>query len=149
MFLRRNRIKTTTAGIPHNRHNSQTIPVAFTDAVIRIEQALIHSFAGGSTDGNGTYAPPVQGKDGYLYGVVYTGGAHGAGGVYKCSKDGTTAVVRRMAEKDSRIRLIESEENRGPARARNVGFRAAKGDWIVIQDSDDAWAPGSLPSSAC
>lgn len=60
------------------------------------------------------------------------------------SKDGTTAVVRRMAETDSRIRLIESEENRGPARARNVGFRAAKGDWVVIQDSDDAWAPYRL-----
>ncbi|MGZ3275104.1 MAG: glycosyltransferase family 2 protein [Caulobacteraceae bacterium] len=60
------------------------------------------------------------------------------------SKDGTTPVVRRMAEKDGRIRLIESEENRGPARARNVGFRAAKGDWLVIQDSDDAWAPYRL-----
>ena len=35
-----------------------------------------------------------------------------------------------------------SETNQFPAR--NVGFRAAKGDWVVIQDSDDAWAPYRL-----
>jgi succinoglycan biosynthesis protein ExoO len=60
------------------------------------------------------------------------------------SSDGTREVVRRMAEGDPRIRLITSPQNAGPSRARNVGFRAAEGEWLAIQDADDAWTPERL-----
>lgn len=42
-----------------------------------------------------------------------------------------------------RIRSLR-QENRGPAAARNLGIRQARGRWISIQDSDDLAAPDHL-----
>lgn len=42
------------------------------------------------------------------------------------------------------IRLIFLDQNRGPATARNLGWEAAKGDWVAFLDSDDAWHPCKL-----
>lgn len=60
------------------------------------------------------------------------------------SSDDTAALVLGLAENDRRIALIRSESNRGPSHARNLGFGAARGDWIAVQDADDAWAPHRL-----
>jgi succinoglycan biosynthesis protein ExoO len=60
------------------------------------------------------------------------------------STDGTRALVETLAAREPRISLIASSPNAGPAHCRNLGFRAAKGDWIAIQDSDDAWQPERL-----
>ena len=60
------------------------------------------------------------------------------------STDGTPAVVRRMAQADARIKLIASPVNRGPAASRNCGFAAAQGEWLAIQDADDAWCDNRL-----
>lgn len=53
-----------------------------------------------------------------------------------CSSDNTPAVVEAYA--DPRVRLIRLEKNRGPGGARNAGLKAARGNWLVILDSDDA-----------
>lgn len=55
------------------------------------------------------------------------------------STDQTRSVVRSMAASDPRIILIESAVNQGPSGARNLGLRAAKGDWVGVLDADDAW----------
>lgn len=54
------------------------------------------------------------------------------------SVDATSAIVTSMAEKDSRIRLI-STENRGVAAARNLGTDAAVGEYVAFIDADDLW----------
>ena len=52
------------------------------------------------------------------------------------STDGSSAILRDYANRDSRIKLIE-QENRGLAAARNAGLDIAVGDWISFVDSDD------------
>ena len=43
----------------------------------------------------------------------------------------------------SDIRVFR-QENKGPAAARNLGIKEAKGEWIAFLDSDDEWKPGKL-----
>ncbi|MGC2403481.1 MAG: glycosyltransferase family 2 protein [Acidobacteriaceae bacterium] len=45
---------------------------------------------------------------------------------------------------DRRVRVIALETPVGGAEARNVGARAASGDWIALLDDDDAWLPAKL-----
>ena len=56
------------------------------------------------------------------------------------STDDTQQVLKSYGE---RIRFFY-QENRGPAAARNLGIRHARGRWISIQDSDDLSTPGHL-----
>lgn len=60
------------------------------------------------------------------------------------STDGTREVVRRLAQADPRVRLLENAVNRGPSGSRNRGFAAARGEWVAIQDADDAWVETRL-----
>jgi succinoglycan biosynthesis protein ExoO/succinoglycan biosynthesis protein ExoU len=60
------------------------------------------------------------------------------------SGDATLDLARRLAAGDPRIRVIEAGRNRGPAGARNLGFAAARGDWIALLDADDAFEPERL-----
>jgi len=59
-----------------------------------------------------------------------------------CSSDNTENVVRSFC--DERIRYIRHERNRGAAVARNTGIKAAKGEYVAFQDSDDEWLPEKL-----
>ena len=59
------------------------------------------------------------------------------------STDETPAVLRACAEKDSRLRIIR-QENKGVAAARNAALRAARGEIVSLQDSDDASLPSLL-----
>jgi succinoglycan biosynthesis protein ExoO len=61
-----------------------------------------------------------------------------------CSEDSTVQVVQALARNIPSIRIHSTAVNGGPAAARNVGLRAAKGDWIALLDADDAWKPGRL-----
>lgn len=53
------------------------------------------------------------------------------------STDRTADIVREMASRDSRIRLIMAEKNQGCYFARNRALRASRGKYIAIQDADD------------
>ena len=65
-----------------------------------------------------------------------------------CSPDAGAgiAVVKRYAQNDPRIILIESKENKGSSGARNIALRVAKGRYIAFLDSDDLWPADYLQS---
>lgn len=61
------------------------------------------------------------------------------------STDGSPALVENYASNDSRIRLLRLERNAGrPAVPRNVGVRAARGQYVAFLDADDLWHPQKL-----
>jgi glycosyltransferase involved in cell wall biosynthesis len=53
------------------------------------------------------------------------------------SQDGTLEKLIKWEEKDTRIRIIRNEENKGIGFARNTGIKAAKADYVAFVDSDD------------
>lgn len=60
------------------------------------------------------------------------------------SVDGSPAILRRLAEEDSRIRVLRNPEPTGASAARNFALSEATGRYITFLDSDDAWLPHKL-----
>ena len=60
------------------------------------------------------------------------------------STDRTPQILAEYAEKDSRIRVITHEKNKGVGGARNTAQANAKGKYLAIMDSDDVMVPQRL-----
>lgn len=59
------------------------------------------------------------------------------------SSDDTQAVLRERYD-DPRLRIVAHEANRGINPSRHTGATEAKGEWVVVIDSDDELMPGAL-----
>ena len=53
------------------------------------------------------------------------------------SKDSSLKILQDYSKKDSRIKIIKNEVNKGLGETRNVGIRNSKGNYISFVDSDD------------
>ena len=60
------------------------------------------------------------------------------------SFDGTAALIARYQAQDPRVRYIRNPHNLGVAESRNRGVAEAKGEWVALLDSDDAWREDKL-----
>lgn len=58
--------------------------------------------------------------------------------------NGSTDGTREMLSSKFPTVLYVSEKKVGVSTARNTGISLAKGDWIALLDSDDAWLPNKL-----
>lgn len=54
-----------------------------------------------------------------------------------CSSDNTVSIVKEYMKKDNRIKLICAESNSGTYVARNIGLKAATGEFVTCHDADD------------
>lgn len=59
------------------------------------------------------------------------------------SDDDTRAVLAERYD-DPRLRLVAHESNRGINPSRHTGASNARGEWVVVVDSDDELMPGAL-----
>lgn len=56
--------------------------------------------------------------------------------------DGSNAETKAVLKKiESKITLLITQDNQGQSTARNVGINVAKGDFILVLDSDDYFEP--------
>ncbi|WP_278582648.1 glycosyltransferase family 2 protein, partial [Prevotella denticola] len=57
------------------------------------------------------------------------------------STDDSLDILHQYAARDTRLKVIALDENRGQAHARNIGLSCATGDYIGFVDSDDWLGP--------
>jgi len=60
------------------------------------------------------------------------------------SRDGSAAVLKGYAERDSRIRPVYLSVNGGAAAARNAGLGVIRGRYLAFLDADDCWLSEKL-----
>ncbi len=59
--------------------------------------------------------------------------------VNDCSTDGTADIIRRAAEKDSRVRSITNQTNQKLPESLNIGFRQARGEFFTWTSDDNRY----------
>lgn len=59
------------------------------------------------------------------------------------SRDNSAAVIRRLADADTRVEAAVLPRNGGASNARNVGMSLCRSPWIAFLDSDDVWLAGA------
>lgn len=62
--------------------------------------------------------------------------------VNDCTPDASMTIIRKYAQKDKRIKILENKVNSGLLWSRQVGFNEANSDFIMFCDSDD-WLPNN------
>ena len=60
------------------------------------------------------------------------------------STDSSLKILEYFAQKDSRIKIIKNETNKGLGPSRNIGIEVAKGKYILFLDSDDWYSFNTL-----
>lgn len=60
------------------------------------------------------------------------------------STDDSCSVAERFQKSDERIVILRLDSNQGAGIARNLGIKAATGDYIAFLDADDLWLPHKL-----
>ena len=64
--------------------------------------------------------------------------------------DGSADILRRYADADERFMLISLTQNEGQAAARNHALPLLEGDWTLMLDADDWYAPDTIEQAvAC
>ena len=63
------------------------------------------------------------------------------------STDNTAEIVKEYEKKDSRVRLILHDQNKGVAGARNTGIANSQGEYIQLFDQDDLMFPYKIEYS--
>ena len=68
--------------------------------------------------------------------------------IYICDgcTDHTFEILQEYAERDSRITIVNKQENHGAAICRNMGMDIASGEWITFWDSDDLFHKNAIES---
>ena len=61
------------------------------------------------------------------------------------SKDGTVGEIKKLNDKDERVKLVSFSRNFGKESAIFAGFTKAKGDYVVMMDADLQDPPSLLP----
>jgi glycosyltransferase involved in cell wall biosynthesis len=59
------------------------------------------------------------------------------------SRDGSAAVIRRLAGKHAQVDAMILPRNGGASNARNAGAAICTAPWLALLDSDDVWLPGA------
>ncbi|HEX6780460.1 MAG TPA: glycosyltransferase [Solirubrobacterales bacterium] len=65
--------------------------------------------------------------------------------VDNASADGSREYLEKLAGRDARVRVLANEENAGFPAACNQGLAAARGELLVLLNSDTMVSPGWLP----
>lgn len=60
------------------------------------------------------------------------------------STDSSLVLLRKHADADKRVHVIETEKNMGRSGARNTGLKHARGEYVLFVDADDFLEPGVL-----
>lgn len=60
------------------------------------------------------------------------------------STDGSLTILENWGRRDTRIRVIPNQENKGQTPCLNQGLRLCRGTWIARQDADDLSHPSRL-----
>jgi glycosyltransferase involved in cell wall biosynthesis len=102
-----------------------------------VESVLIQELYGGTggTVRNGAARPAAGGPDAPMLEIII---------VDDGSTDSTARVAESLADRNPDLIRIIHQKNSGPAAARNVGIRAARGEYVAFLDADDQWLPGKL-----